>query len=168
MPPSTLHIESASGADIDSLVECWLSLADEQREHGSHLASEANRSAIRDILAAHQVAGGLLVARLNDEIVGFASFAVESGTFDLLVTRGTLSNLWVDPNQRNRGIGTALLAAVESELADRGVDVCQIDVMAGNDAARRFYRDAGYDSHRVTVTRTLESPGKNETQSKVD
>ncbi|WP_247728663.1 GNAT family N-acetyltransferase [Halovivax limisalsi] len=168
MPPSDLRIEPATGADLDRLVECWLSLAAEQRDHGSHLDVESNRSTIRDVIAAHQVADCLLVARLDDEIVGFASFAVESGTFELSVTRGTLSNLWVEPAHRDRGIGTTLLSAVESELADRGVEICQIDVMASNDSARRFYRRAGYDPHRLTVTRRLDEPGENETQSRVD
>ncbi len=161
-------IEPATATDIDELVECWLQLASEQRDHGSVVGVESNRETIRDVLGAHRVSNGLLVARASDEIVGFATFAVETGSFELSVSRGLLSNLWVVPDRRDEGIGRRLLEAVEAELADRGVEVCQLEVLAANDAARRFYRRAGYEPRRVTMNRRLDSNDENDTPSKVD
>ena len=44
---------------------------------------------------------------------------------------------------RGHGIGTALLDAVDAELASRGVTDLMIGVMEGNDGARRLYESRG-------------------------
>lgn len=169
MPPNAQPVvEPATAAEIDDLVDRWERLAAEQREHGSHVRAEGNRGTIREVLAAHQVAGGLLVARLEGELVGFATFSVERGSFELDATRGLLSNLWVEPAHRGRGIGSALLSAVESALADRGVEICHLEAMAANEAARRFYRRHGYETHRVAMERRLDEVAENDTHSKDD
>ena len=169
MPPNEPPVvEPATPDDLDHLADCWVSLAREQRDHGSHIRSEANRTTIRTILAGHLSTDGLLVARLNGEIVGFASFSVERGSFALDASRGLLSNLWVDPDHRNREIGAALLAAVERRLTDRGVEVCKLETMVGNEAARRFYRRHGYERSRIVMERRLNDGRKNDTHSKDD
>lgn len=165
MPPNAQpRIEPAAETDLEAVTDMWVQLAREQRGHGSHVLPAENRPTIRETLAAHRVGDGLLVARLEDDLVGFASFAVERGTFDLDVSRGLLSNLYVVPSRRGEGIGTALLEAVEDALADRGVEVLTLEAMADNEAARRFYRRNGYDVHRVSMARTLAS--ENDTPSK--
>lgn len=167
MPPRVRPtIEPAEVADLDAVVECWIALAREQREHDSHVLPAENRETIRETFAAHAAADELLVARLEDAVVGFASFTVERGTFSLDATRGLLSNLYVRPAYRNRGVGTALLEAVESTLAERGVDVVLLEAMANNEAARRFYRRNGYETHRVSMERTIGNPDESDTHSK--
>ncbi|WP_290818862.1 GNAT family N-acetyltransferase [Halovivax sp.] len=169
MPPSEQPVvEPAAADELDRLADCWVRLAREQREHGSRVRAEANRETIREVLAAHRVADGLFVARLSGSIVGFATFSVERGSFELDATRGLLSNLWVDPAHRDRGVGSALLSAVESALADRGVEVCTLEAMATNDGARRFYRRHGYDTYRVAMERRLGAGPENDTHSKDD
>ncbi|WIV67280.1 GNAT family N-acetyltransferase [Natrialbaceae archaeon AArc-T1-2] len=165
MPPNAQpRIEPAAETDLEAVTDLWVRLAREQRDHDSHVRPAENRATIRETLSAHRVGDGLLVARLDGEVVGFASFTVEHGTFELDVTRGLLSNLYVTPSRRGEGIGTALLEAVEDALAERGVDVVTLEAMADNEAARRFYRRNGYDAHRVAMERNLET--KNDTPSK--
>lgn len=161
-------IEPATPSDVEPVVECWLRLAAEQRTYESAIRVESNRTAIRQILAAHQATDGLLVARADDEIVGFVTFTIESGTFDLDVTRGLLSNIWVEPTHRDRGIGTRLLEATETRLAERGADVCRLEVMAANEDARRFYRSHGFETRRVTMDRSLTDRKQSDTHSKDD
>ena len=169
MPPNAQPVvEPATPDDLDYLADCWVSLAHEQRDHGSHIRSEENRATIRTILSGHLSTDGLLVARVNGEIVGFASFSVERGSFELDASRGLLSNLWVDPDHRNRNIGAALLDVVENKLTDRGVDICTLETMAENDAARRFYRRHGYERSRIVMDRRLDDGEKNDTHSKDD
>ena len=165
-PNDQLVIERATLDDVETIADRWVSLAREQRSHGSHVLAEPNRGTIVDVLGAHRVADGLLVGRLDDEIVGFATFTVEHGSFDLDVTRGVLTNLYVAPDRRNRGIGSTLLTAVESELASRNVAVLSLEVLADNEAARRFYQRNGYHDHRVTLERPIERTGENDTHSK--
>lgn len=167
MPPDERPvIERATAADVETIADHWVDLAREQRGYGSHVLPEANRGAITDLLGAHRVNGGLLVARAGDDVTGFATFTIERGSIDLDVTRGVLSNLYVRPPYRNRGVGSALVAAVESELASRDVSVVTLEVMADNDAAKRFYRRNGYGEHRVTMERRLDGDDENDTHTK--
>lgn len=159
-------IEAATGDDVEAILTHWVRLAHDQRTYGSDILAEENRQLMREVLSAHRFDGRLLVARVDGDLAGFASFSVEDGSMALESTRGLLSNLYVRPLYRNRGIGTKLLDAVERELDDRGVDDVLLEVMAGNEAARRFYREAGYDQFRVTMKRSLSESRKNDTPSK--
>ncbi|ARS88718.1 GNAT family N-acetyltransferase [Natrarchaeobaculum aegyptiacum] len=151
----TLEIEPAQSADVAVVTDMWVSLACGQRAYDSAIRADENRERMRETLAAHAAADALLVARLDGTVVGFASFSIERGALELDVTRGTLSNLYVDPDYRDQGIGTALLEEVEASLAERGVDVVRLEVMAANESARRFYRKRGYDPHRLTMGRSI-------------
>lgn len=97
-----------------------------------------------------------------ERIVGFVMFGPETGSFDLDVSRGVVENLYVLPAYRGEGRGSALLEAAETRLFERGFDRVCLDVMAGNEAARRFYARHGYAPHRVQ----LEKGPKNDTHSK--
>ncbi len=161
-------IELASRDDLDTLADLWVDLARDQRRYESAVRPEANREAMRETLGAYLVNDGLLVARLDGTIVGFVSVSIERGTLELDTTRGLLSNIYVRPAYRGRGIGTALLEAAEDSLAERGVDTMLLEVMAENEAARRFYRRHGYDEFRVSMSRSLADRGENDTHSKED
>ncbi|MFB1064030.1 N-acetyltransferase family protein [Natrinema sp. H-ect4] len=170
MPPNDPQptIEPASRDDLETLTDLWVRLARDQRRYESAVRADANRETMRETLGAYQVADGLLVARLEGDIVGFASVSIERGTLELDSTRGMLSNIYVEPAVRGRGIGTALLEAAEESVAERGADELLLEVMADNEAARRFYRRQGYDEFRVTMSRSLEDRKENDTHSKED
>lgn len=55
-----------------------------------------------------------------------------------------LDELYVAPQRRNRGIGTKLLEAVESEARRRGAETLEINVDGQDVDARRFYTRHGY------------------------
>lgn len=152
-----MEIHVPDTEQVDDIVERWVDLATDQRAHGSHVLPAANRSTIRDAVSRHLVSDSLLVARVDDEIEGFVMFSIESGTYDQDVTRGLVENLFVVPDHRDAGVGAELLAAAEAALADRGADVVALEVLAGNEEARRFYREQGYDPHRVEMEKAVES-----------
>ena len=151
-----MEIEPADMEDVDEITEQWLDLAAEQLQYGSHLRVSANRETIRIALARHVTEGTALLARAED-IVGFVSFEVVDGVFEERVTRGRIQNLYVAPAWRDRGVGSALLDAAESALADAGADRVAIEAMAANEDARRLYEDRGYEPHRVEYERPIES-----------
>ncbi|MFC3958260.1 GNAT family N-acetyltransferase [Halovivax cerinus] len=169
-------IEPATPDDVDVVVECWLRLAAEQREHGSAVSVEENRQAISHLLSAHQSAGGLIVARRpgsdasseTGSIVGFATVTIETQTIAFDETRGLLSNIWVRPDHRGQGIGGELLEAAETALAERGADVCRLEVLEANERARAFYDDHGYETRRRVLERSLDGKDKSDTHSKGD
>lgn len=142
---------------MDAIVDQWVKLAHGQRDHGSHIAPESNRATIREVTLRHVVSDDLLVAREHGDVVGFVMFTIERGEYDQDVERGIVQNLYVDPDHRNQGTGAALLEAAESHLTERGADRIALNVMASNEAARRFYRRHGYDPHHVDLEKPVES-----------
>jgi len=173
-PAAEIAIETPSVETAERLAAWWVVLANEQRAHGSHLLGEPNGALIKEAMARHIVTDGLLVARTDpasapntpdgrtigaegkgegggrtNGIVGFVMFGPETGSYDQSVDRGIIENVYVHADYRDRGIGGALLAAAETALADSGVDTIALEVMAENDAARRFYARRGYRPHRL-------------------
>ncbi|MFB6173303.1 MAG: GNAT family N-acetyltransferase [Halobacteriales archaeon] len=145
-------IEPASVDDVEALADQWIALAAEQREFGSHLRAGANREAMRMMLAARAAEDRALVAR-EEGIVGFVTFDLAEGSLVEDAQRGLIENLYVVPPARDRGVGSALLSAAETALADAGADVIAIEAMADNEAARRLYRRRGYEPRRISYER---------------
>ena len=77
----------------------------------------------------------VLVAEVAGEVVGFV--ATEGG-------KDYISDLWVSPDHAGKGVGSALLAAVEQMVRDRGFQAVEIEVMTENEPALRLYRRHGY------------------------
>jgi ribosomal protein S18 acetylase RimI-like enzyme len=152
-----VRIEPATRDRADTLADLWVQLADEQQDYGSHLLPDGNRAAVRDIILRHVVTDRLYVAVVDDAVVGFVTFDVETGYFEQDVTRGVIEHLYVDPDYRDVGIGSELIERAERALLDRSVDVVSLEVMADNDAARRFYRRHGYRPHRTEMEKSAQS-----------
>jgi ribosomal protein S18 acetylase RimI-like enzyme len=55
-----------------------------------------------------------------------------------------LDELYVAPELRGRGLGSALLAAAEAVTRQRGGELLEINVDGDDTAARRFYQRHGY------------------------
>jgi ribosomal protein S18 acetylase RimI-like enzyme len=121
------------------------------------LLAGANREAIAATVLTHIVADETLVARRDDVIAGFVTFEAATGRYEEAVDRGIVHNLYVRPADRNEGLGGRLLAAAEDRLAEQGIEVVSLEVLADNEAARRFYRRAGYQPHRLTVEKSLDA-----------
>lgn len=153
MPPI---VEPSALADLEAVTDLWVDLAAEQRTVGSELAAEENSDAIAEAIAAQHHEGGVLVARDGEELVGFATVSPERGALVVDIDRALLSNLYVVPDRRGEGIGTALLEAVEERCLDWGVEAVVLEVLAANEDARRFYRERGYEVERLRLGRRLE------------
>jgi ribosomal protein S18 acetylase RimI-like enzyme len=154
---SDIVIERPSMGAVEELAELWVTLAIGQREHGSHLYGPANRDRITESISRHVAMSELHVARADDAIVGFVMYTIEGTTFEQSATRGLVQNIFVDPAYRREGVGSRLLSAAEDALEADGADVVGLEVMADNDDARAFYRDHGYDPHRVTLEKPIEN-----------
>lgn len=152
----SVTVEPGDVSVADRVAELWVALAADQRAHGSHLRAASNRELARDAVAQHAVTGGLLVARDDDEIVGFVTFSKEQGDYDVDSRRGLIHDIFVAESYRDRGVGDRLLSAAEKRLASDGIDHVSLEVLAGNDAARRFYERAGYEPFRIEMEKQLE------------
>lgn len=72
-------------------------------------------------------------------------FRRRAQVFDLVVAEGA----------RRRGIGSALLRAVETEAEARGLRRLAIGVLAGNDAAETAYRRFGFRPYALELIKPL-------------
>ena len=55
-----------------------------------------------------------------------------------------VSDLWVHPTAQGRGVGSALLAALEREIADRGFANARLRCLEPNNRSRSFYVSRGW------------------------
>jgi ribosomal protein S18 acetylase RimI-like enzyme len=74
-------------------------------------------------------------------IEGFSTFACR-----MLVN---VHDLAVLPDHRGRGIGALLLAAAEGEARTRGACKLTLEVLSGNDPARRLYQALGFADYQL-------------------
>lgn len=157
-------IERPDPGEAEALADLWVALAGGQREHDSHLRAEANRTRVRELLARYAATERLLVARSSalatdpdeTDVVGFVMFRTRTDSYEIDRERGLVENLYVVPDCRDRGIGSALLSAAERQLHERGVETVSLEAMAPNHGARRFYRRHGYEPHRVEFEKSLD------------
>jgi ribosomal protein S18 acetylase RimI-like enzyme len=175
MDPGTT-IEPAAIGEASTIAELWVALASDQREHGSHLAAAANRERILGSIDHHLAEGTLLVARTSESgngngshdgderagrsgpgLVGFVMFSIERRLYAVSTVRGIVHNLYVIPDRRGEGIGSALLAAAEDELVERGAERISLEALSGNEEARRFYEENGYSPHRIEFEKRAET-----------
>jgi len=88
----------------------------------------------------------LLIARDGGTALGYAFVEIRPGpddTWPIGDRLAELMSLSVAPEARGRGLGTALMDAVDAELDRRGVRDLEVSVLAGNERARRFYERRG-------------------------
>jgi ribosomal protein S18 acetylase RimI-like enzyme len=78
----------------------------------------------------------------TDRLIGYACFGATPAT------DGTYDLYWlaVDPAAQGRGIGSALVRAVEAKLLDRGARLLVVETSSRPDyeGSRRFYARSGY------------------------
>src|SRR5688500_10766436 len=89
-----------------------------------------------------------LVAELNGQIGGFACVRVVPCVL-YAEPYAELTELYVDPAFRRRGLGRALIAHAEQLARARGAIDLLIMTGVGNAAAQALYRAAGYDTYAV-------------------
>ena len=105
----------------------------------------------------------ILIGEVAGRVAGLA--ATEGGD-------NTVSDLWVSPGVEGCGIGSALLAAVELRIGQRGYATAELEVLTMNRRALNLYGRRGYrplwrrmrhdpylqiDMHKTRLRKTLET-----------
>jgi ribosomal protein S18 acetylase RimI-like enzyme len=117
-------------------------------ERGADVAWARRRARYEKTLA--EPNGILLLAERDGRVVGMAIGETEdqpegSDTFAIPDRVAHLHDVAVLADDRGGGVGSALMERFEQELRARGVVSYGLDVMAGNDAARRFFEALGFE-----------------------
>jgi len=144
-------VAPCAAADLPAIEAFLAALQDHEGElrvdlrAGREVAGEY-LAAIRDKSAARS--GALLVASRDGEVAGFVCFWHEQDDDMLLQDEarryGYVSDLFVAPGQRRKGVARALLAAAERHFAALGVTRLRINAIAANAAARALYEAHGF------------------------
>ena len=144
-----MTISRATPADLDQLVALGCAFIDEHGHDGGdphQPASDAGadaervRAGMAPLLDDDRL-GLVLIARRNTTIIGYAvvcwSWSVEIGGFEVVLDE-------VYTTERNVGIGTALVTAIEDECHARGVRRIFLETERRNHRVRQLYTRLGY------------------------
>jgi ribosomal protein S18 acetylase RimI-like enzyme len=136
-----MTIRQARQEDIPHIVELIRGLADFEKLPGPD-------DGAADRLAAHLLEErfGLLVADEGGAIVGYALYFFTYSTFRAQPSL-YLEDLYVDPKQRSRGIGEALLRRVATIAVAEGCGRFEWTVLDWNIRAQAFYKRMGAEMH---------------------
>jgi ribosomal-protein-alanine N-acetyltransferase len=102
-------------------------------EHGLGWAWDAARVARR----IRNRATNVIVAESGGDVIGFALMEYADTEAHLLL-------FGVEPIQRRRGVGSALLSWLETTAATAGIELIFLEARVSNAAARAFYVARGY------------------------
>jgi GNAT superfamily N-acetyltransferase len=152
--PSNIRIDPATPADVPTILALIRELAEFER-----LLHEANATdaQIRENLFGAKPAAEVIIARVGDEVAGFALFFHNFSTF--LGRRGLyLEDLFVRPRFRGGGCGAALLRQLAKIAIERNCGRLEWSVLDWNQRAIDFYKALGavpmdeWTIYRVTGT----------------
>lgn len=129
MTDGDLVTRPACPEDVDAVLLLW--------RRAQTLATVTDRRESVELLLDHDP-DALLVAERSGRLVG-SLIAGWNGW------RGSFYRLAVDPDERRRGVASALLAAGERRLRSRGARRVDAIVAADEEAAAAFWSAAGYE-----------------------
>jgi GNAT superfamily N-acetyltransferase len=134
-----LRLRAAQAADVPVIFELIGELADYERLRHKMVGSANDLE--RHLFGEPQFAHALL-AEWDGIVAGFALYFFNYSTF--LCRPGLyLEDLFVRPADRGRGIGLALLTALEQRARELGCGRLEWSVLDWNESAIEFYRRFG-------------------------
>ena len=132
-------IRAAVADDVEALVQLIRDLAEYERSPDSvEIESEQLRMALfgdSPTVFAHVAAEGGRILGMAIWFLNFSTWTGRSGIY--------LEDLYVRPEERARGIGRALIAALASVALQAGYGRIDWSVLDWNEPAIRFYRSVG-------------------------
>lgn len=134
--------DTRDAADVVALLDAY---ARDPMGGGAPLA-ETTKARLAEDLAANPQAFSLL-ARMDERAVGLANCFMGYSTF-AAAPLVNIHDLAVLPETRGRGVGKALLAAIEAEALKRGACKITLEVLSGN-PARRLYAREGFGDYQL-------------------
>src|SRR4051812_36900746 len=132
-------LRAAEPRDVPAIVGLIRELA--AFEHLEHLV-RATPEALHPHLFGARPAAEARVAEVDGAVVAFALFFTNFSTF-LALPGLYLEDLYVQPAQRGRGIGKALLEHLGALAVERGCGRFEWSVLDWNENAIRFYQRMG-------------------------
>lgn len=136
------YSDGRDAADVVALLDAY---ARDPMGGGEPLSDDVKARLTGDLAANPQAFS--LIARLDDRAVGLANCFTGYSTF-AAAPLVNIHDLAVLPDTRGKGIGKALLAAVEAEALKRGACKITLEVLSGN-PARHLYAACGFGDYQL-------------------
>ena len=133
---------SIAPAAVEDCRECARLLVGQLDEHGVGASAERLEQLLEKIVASAE-RGFLLLARDRGRMVGVAYVAtIVSAEHCGIVA--LLEELYVAPDHRSQGIGTALVSAVLARACETGIVAIDLEIDASHNRAASLYRRFGF------------------------
>ena len=141
-----IHVRPPSEGDAEDLARLILRYYrfNEEFDPAWSLAEDAGEQARR--LAAEYIAGKgvTLVALCDSRVIGYVHAEVRENPMLESKRIGVITELYVHPECRGRGIATRLVEETSRALAAQGVERVAAEYPTANYVARRFYESRGF------------------------
>lgn len=146
-----LRFAQAELADVDTLLGL---IAEYYAFDGISFSESGIRRALQELLMSTALGTAWLV---HDGSVVAGYFIVTYG-FDLEFggRQATVTELFLRPLARRRGIGRRAFAHIEQHLERLGIEAYELQVERANAEARAFYSQLGFEAHdRIPLSKRL-------------
>jgi Acetyltransferases len=136
---------STSAATARDCAECATLLVEQLREHDIHVSAESLCRVLERVLADEQ-RGFVHLVRAEGRVVGVAYVATILSV-EHVGPAAWLEELYVTPAWRQRGVGSALVAAVLERARASGIIAVDLEIDARHGRAAALYERSGF--HRL-------------------
>jgi ribosomal protein S18 acetylase RimI-like enzyme len=138
------------------LLLLWSAMMEENARHDPRLAPHPEaRAHMAAQFAQHLQDDGrsLVVAEEGGRLlVGYAAARVAPGTGSHRPTEiGEITDCFVIPARRRRGIARRLVGRLADGLYERGLDTVRLQVAAANETSQAFWRSLGWEVLEVVL-----------------
>ncbi len=141
-------VRDFSDGDEISLKKMWLEfIQDEEGADLNIVPCEENADRWISFLGSVIKNGNGTVKLAETEsgtLAGYVFYQWGEGPLKLKRKKGVIYDLYVRPQFRNRGMGSALLKNALDDLKRRGVEIVQLTVMSKNNKALNLYKKYGF------------------------
>ncbi|GGD60480.1 GNAT family N-acetyltransferase [Croceicoccus mobilis] len=135
--------DPADGADLLAMLDVY---ARDPMGGGEPLAQVTRDNLLAGLAA--QPGAFTLLARLDGKAVGLANCFTGFSTFKAKPLIN-IHDIAVAPDARGKGVGRALMRAVEAEAKKRGACKITLEVLGGNEPAKALYAAEGFGSYAL-------------------
>lgn len=142
-------VPSIKPVEVDDVETAVALLRSQLEEHEISTTPDALRAVVREVVSDARC-GFMLVAVVHDNAVGIA-YAAAHLSAEHGGNIGWLEELYVAPEARGRGVGSALLREVEGWAQTLGWRGLELEIVQGHERAVSLYRRHAF--HPVSRTR---------------
>lgn len=152
-------LRSATRRDRETIHRMSLDLLEEHRlTYGSDVVrGRRTERYVSKLVGSHIRKGAVIVAERGGQVVGFVLLSQARFTLGTVRPTGSITDIYVVPDERGRGVGGRMLTAGLAWLRSQGYQRVVLNVAAGN-AARNLYERMGFTTFSESMELDLDPP----------